>query len=298
MTATVKLNIGSCSEDERAIRHDFLLNDKIVDLLSIGYPDFTIMDAVDIGVANEGFPILRKLGLVVMGKNPIAVDQVGARLLGFKLEDVPYLHRAVERGYLPARLDQIKIMGDLKGLDDVAEAAKRIMPYDDEFYRWTDVNKELRRLKSPMSFYWGPYGDNNEKCLTGCAMGIKMFFACFELYSGAEALAKAKPAVFVIGKPEEEIDAKGNDVILLGSCAKPKLKNARKVIKIDKCFCTVSDMMMRVGGRTGLPNPLLDQNFVLPILRGVLGAALKKTITGRYAQDIGYFMSRRLDRRI
>jgi uncharacterized protein (DUF362 family) len=36
MTGAVKLNIGICSDDERAIRHDFLLNEKIVDLLTVG----------------------------------------------------------------------------------------------------------------------------------------------------------------------------------------------------------------------------------------------------------------------
>ena len=72
MTCAVKLNIGICSEDERAIRHDFLLNEKIVDLLSAGNPDFVVVDAIDVGVGNEAFPKLRKLGLIIMGTNAVA----------------------------------------------------------------------------------------------------------------------------------------------------------------------------------------------------------------------------------
>ncbi|MCJ7773461.1 MAG: DUF362 domain-containing protein, partial [Desulfobacterales bacterium] len=95
MTGAVKLNVGICSDDERAIRHDFMLNEKIVDLLTAGYPDFIVMDAVEVGMGNEAFPTARKLGLIIMGTNPVAVDLVGARLLGLGIDDVPYLKTAV-----------------------------------------------------------------------------------------------------------------------------------------------------------------------------------------------------------
>ena len=68
-----------------------------------------------------------------MGTNPIAVDMVAARLLGYALEDVPYLALAVARGYYPASLDDIIIQGDLGSLDEIDEHAQRILPYDDEY---------------------------------------------------------------------------------------------------------------------------------------------------------------------
>lgn len=299
MTATVKLNIGICSDDERSIRHDFLLNEKIVDLLSVGCPDFTVMDAIDIGVGNEGFPIIRKLGLVVMGRSPIAVDMVGARLLGYRVEDIPYLQRAIERGWKPGSIEEVKVEGDLKSLDDVDEQAKRILPRDDEFFRWQDVAKELKRLNSPMRFFWGPYREGSEKkCETGCVMGLKMFLGSLEKYAGAEAFARSKPAVIVIGKIDQPIDVKGSDAFLFGSCSKAKLENARKVIKIDKCFTTVADMTTYCGARLGMPSFVQDRAFVLPIVRGMLGASLGKLRNGRYYQDMKYFVTRRLERRI
>ncbi len=298
MTATVKLNVGICSDDERSIRHDFLLNEKIADLLSAGYPDFTIMDAIDVGVGNEGFPILRKLGLVLMGRNPLAVDMIGARLLGFSISDVPYLSKAIERGYRPAGIEDVNIDGDLKTLEDVDEAAARIQPYDDEFYRWQDVNKELDRLGSPMRFYWGPYNRGGERCRTGCVMGLKMFLASYETYAGAEAFKKGKPCVIVIGKTDKEIDAGGSDAFLFGSCAEANIKNARKVHKIDKCFTTVVDMSMRCGGKLGMPAMISDPKFMLPVARGMLGAGFHKLITGRYGQDIMHFVTKKLERRL
>ena len=299
ITATVKLNIGICSDDERSIRHDFLLNDKIVDLLSVGYPDFTIMDAVDIGVGNEGFPIIRKLGLVMMSRNPIAIDMIGARILGYQVEEIPYLKRAIERGYTPTRIDEVDLAGDLKSLDDVDQAAKRIQPYDDEFYQWQDINKELKRLNSPMRFYWGSYrGGNGERCKTGCIMGLKMFLASLEKYAGTEAFARSKPAVLVIGKVDEEIDVKGADAFLFGSCSEAKLRDARKVVHIDKCFTTVADMSMRCMGQLGVKSPMQDPKFALPLARGVLGASVRKWLNLRYPQDIAYFVTKKLERRV
>ena len=126
MTGAVKLNIGICSDDERAIRHDFMLNEKIVDLLAVGMPDFIVMDAVDVGMGNEAFPTVRKLGLVLMGTNPIAVDMVAARLLGYTMEDVSYLALAIERGYSPASPDDIPIEGDLSSMDMIMKVSHRM----------------------------------------------------------------------------------------------------------------------------------------------------------------------------
>jgi hypothetical protein len=294
-----ELNIGICSDDERAIRHDFMLNEKIVDLLTVGMPDFIVMDAVDVGMGNEGFPTVRKLGLVLMGTNPIAVDMVAARLLGYALEDVPYLALAVKRGYQPASLDDISIDGDLRSIEDVDARAQRILPYDDEYTRWQDVEKELKRMNSPMRFVWGPYAPHkDDKCLTGCVMGVKMFLGLMERYAGVQAFAEADPVVIVIGRQEEPVDAKGADVFMFGSCARADIVNAKKVIHIDKCFTTATDMIMKVSHRMGMPSPFRDLSFLLPFAKAVLGASFRKCISLRYLQDIVYFVNRGLLRKI
>lgn len=299
MTGAVKLNIGICSDDERSIRHDFMLNEKIVDLLAVGYPDFIVMDAIDVGMGNEAFPTSRKLGLVIMGTNPMAVDIVGARLLGLGVADVPYLQAAVNRGYTPVGIEQVMIAGDLNSIEDIDEQAKRLMPYDDEFYRWQDVGKELKRLNAPMRFCWGPYrGNGGEKCLTGCVMGLKMFLGAMEKFAGAGAFATAKPVTFVIGRYEEPVDAGGQEVFLLGSCAKAEISNAKKVTHIDKCFTTAGDMNLAIGHKLGMPAVTRDPSFLKSLIASAAKASARKTISMRYLQDIHHFLTKSLVRRV
>ena len=299
MTGAVKLNVGICSDDERSIRHDFMLNEKIVDLLVAGYPDFIVMDAIDVGMGNEAFPTRRKLGLVIMGTNPLAVDIVGARLLGFDIADVPYLQAAINRGYTPADINQVVIAGDLQSMADVDEQARRLMPYDDEFSRWQDVDKELKRLNSPMRFYWGPYrAGADEKCLTGCVMGLKMFLGAMERFAGTAAFAGAKPVSFVIGRYEAPIDAGGEDVFLLGSCARAEITNAKKVIHLDKCFTTAGDMNLSIGHKLGMPAVTRDPTFLTHLLGAAFKASARKVASMRYLQDIHYFLSKSLVRRV
>jgi uncharacterized protein (DUF362 family) len=299
MTGAVKLNVGICSDDERSIRHDFMLNEKIVDLLVAGYPDFIVMDAIDVGMGNEAFPTRRKLGLVIMGTNPMAVDMVGARLLGFGVADVPYLQAAVNRGYTPADIDQVVIAGDLESMADVDEQAKRLMPYDDEFSRWQDVDKELKRLNSPMRFFWGPYRANaDEKCLTGCVMGLKMFLGSMERFAGTEAFAGARPVSFVIGRCEAPIDAGGEEIFLLGSCARATITNAKKVTHLDKCFTTAGDMNLSIGHKLGMPAVTRDPIFLAHLMGSAIKASARKVTSMRYFQDIHHFLSKSLVRRV
>ncbi len=299
MTGAVKLNIGICSDDERAIRHDFMLNDKIVDLLSVGNPDFIVMDAIDVGMGNEAVPTPRKLGLMIMGTNPVAVDIVGARLLGYNLEEVPYLKRAVERGWGPGGLDAIEISGDLNSAAELDKAAERLLPYDHEFYKWQDIEKELVRLECPIRFYWGyTKREDKSKCRTGCVMGAKMYFGFLERYAGEPAFKDAKPAVIVIGKVEEEIDAKGQDVFMLGSCSNARITGAKKIFKIDNCFTTAVDLAWIIRGRFGIPAPILDPREVLPLVLNILIASGVKLLSFRYFQDILGFLKRGLQKRI
>ncbi len=299
MTGAVKLNIGICSDDERSIRHDFLLNEKIVDLLAVGYPDFIVMDAIDVGIGNEAFPATRNVGLVIMGTNPIAVDLVGARLLGLKIDEVPYLKIAVDRGYTPKSLKDVTIKGDLKSIKEIDACAKKLQPYDDEFYRWQDVNRELERLNSPIRFYSGPYNKNvGAMCETGCIMGLKMFLSGNEKYGGAESFATAKPVVFVIGQYDRTIDAAGEEVFLIGSCAGADIINAKKITRIDKCFTTASDMNLAIGHKLGMPAITRNLPFMLELAGAMNRASLNKLIKGRYFQDIGTFAYRHLLRRL
>ena len=300
LTGAVKLNIGILSFDDRSLHHDYLLDEKIVDLLSVGWPDLVIMDAITIGVGNEALPSSRKLGLILMGKNPIAVDLVASKLLGYQgEEEIPYLKRAIQRGYLPRDLNEVKLMGDIKNSSELDEYAQRAQPYDDEYYRWQDINKELARLNAPLKLYHGPYSENSpELCQIGCVMGLKMFLAFLETYAGAEAFVRARPGVFIIGKIKEPVDAQGGLAVIIGNCSQAKITNARKIIKLRNCFVTSSDMFMVIGNRLGIKSPFFDPNFLKSYIPHLLAGMSKKVINLRYAQDIGEFLSKNFFRKI
>ncbi|OGP61429.1 MAG: hypothetical protein A2V67_02045 [Deltaproteobacteria bacterium RBG_13_61_14] len=300
MTGTVKLNIGILNFDERSIHHDYLLDEKMVDLLSVGWPDFVVMDAITIGVGNEGVPIPRQLGLILMGRNAVAVDLAAARLLGLKGEtEVPYLAAAIRRGFRPARLEEVTLLGDARTVADLDRFSKRIQPFDEEFYRWQDVNTDLKRLGSPLRLYQGPYSDGSEaKCEYGCIMGLKMYLGFMESYAGAEAFSRGRPGAFVIGKVKEPVDAKGGNAYLIGSCSRARVENARKVIKIDKCFTTAADMFLVFGNRTGIHSPFFDPVFLRQYVPALLAGSLKKLCNGRYLDDAGDFITQQLMRKL
>ena len=129
-------------------------------------------------------------------------------------------------------------------------------------------------------------------------MGAKMFFGFQERYAGAEAFKKAKPVVLVIGKVDEKIDAKGHEAFLIGSCADADIINAKKITKIDNCFTTAVDMAQTIRGRLGLPAPIMDPAEVLPLLFNMLISSVVKTIKLRYFQDVLYFLTKGLQKRI
>ena len=289
MTGAVKLNIGICCADDRSHRHDFMLDEKIVDLLAVGWPDFVVMDAIDVGVGNEAFPTPRRLGLVLMGTNPLAVDLVGARLLGLGVDDVPYLAAAVRRGYRPARVEEVTLAGDLETLGALDEQARRLLPYDDEFHAWQDIQHELDRLRSPMRLVWGPHRRGaGERCETGCIMAVKMFLASYERYAGPAAFATAKPVVFVVGRPDEVVDGRGAEVLLIGTCAQAtRTVNAKKVVPVDHCFTTASDLTFAIGTRLGMPAPSRDPKMVGGLVRDFARASVGKLLSRRLLQDLG-----------
>ncbi|MBU2488397.1 MAG: DUF362 domain-containing protein [Proteobacteria bacterium] len=298
MTGAVKLNIGILSDDERSIRHDFLLNEKIADLLTVGTPDFIMMDAIDVGLGNEAFPTPRHLGLVLMGKNPMAVDLVGASLLGLAAGDVPYLAVCIERGYGPAELGGVELLGDVASIGELDRHAEKLKPYDEEFFRWQDIHAELSRLQSPMRLFQGPYKEGGGLCETGCVMGLKMFLGALERFAGPGPFAGALPVTFVIGKVEEPVDARGHEVFLLGSCARATIRNAKKIIHVDKCFTTASDMNLALGHRLGMPAITRDASYIGSLTGGMLAASAHKLVNGRYFQDFGYFLKNGLLKRV
>ena len=298
VTGATKLNIGILSDDERACGHDYRIPDKIVDLLNVGYPDFIVMDAIEAGVGLEGVPHDRKLGLLIMGDNPVAVDIVGARLYGFEPEDVDYLDAAIQRGFGPSSLDEIELTGDLISVSDLDGYRSRLQPDDEVWDEWQDVNETSKAIGAPIRYFHGP-AINEEKtgrvihCPSGCAMGVKMSLAILHRHN-REAMAKCKALTVVVGKHEKTIDCQGASVLILGTCTDAKLENAGKKMEIRNCFTSSADNLIPFSWLLGVSNPMLKARFFGNLLASSLLAILHKTFNGYYLMEFGSFIATKL----
>lgn len=110
-----ELNIGLLLDRERMWNHNYNLDEKIIDLLEVGFPDFIATDAIEISLGgNQMTQHGKHLGMILMAENPLAHDVVCAHILHLDPHNIKHLRIAHERGYGPLRLDEIESRGSGK----------------------------------------------------------------------------------------------------------------------------------------------------------------------------------------
>jgi len=127
VTLGIKNQWGFPIHRHRGLDHNYNLHSKLVDLLGLVRPDVTLIEGVE-GTIFGHYPAqalidrcVRPFKALIGGRNVYAVDVVGARVFGKRIEDVPHLAIARERG-LGAGVegpDDIRIVGDCGGYDDL-----------------------------------------------------------------------------------------------------------------------------------------------------------------------------------
>ena len=88
------------------------IHEKLVDLLSVIKPEFTIVDGVIAGERDEMFPKPVKLGVVVAGEDVISVDAVSSYIMGFDPLKIPYIRMAHEIGIGNGDISSIEVIGE------------------------------------------------------------------------------------------------------------------------------------------------------------------------------------------
>lgn len=246
LSAALKLNMGSVDDDERMLYHDFRLDDKIVDLLEACWPALIITDAIEIAVGgNQMTEAGRPLGAVIIATNPLAHDLVAARLLNLDPMSVGHLRRAVERGYQPAGLGQVDIVGDFP----LEQAQAVTAPYDLGFIRVED-------FPSPMTIRSGePY------CTGGCH-GVFLDWLHMMKDRKPESIARL-PAdlTVVIGAVDQPVQ--GERVLLLGDCAAacPAVRG-RRVYRIGGCPPNHKDQILWMALKFRLLGPFFRPDLI------------------------------------
>jgi len=109
VTLSLKNMMGAVTPKGSIHNH---LSQKIVDLASIIKPRIAVIDGIIAGEGHEtsGNPV--EMNLVIAGADPVAVDAVGAAVMGIPPEIVKHLRLAEEKGLGTCDLKQIEILGE------------------------------------------------------------------------------------------------------------------------------------------------------------------------------------------
>jgi uncharacterized protein (DUF362 family) len=265
LTAAIKLNVGILCDKERMWNHNCHLDEKIVDLLEVGYPDLVLTDAVEIStggnhLTQQGYP----LGLVIMAKNPVAHDAICAHIFHLDPYKIPHLRLAHERGYGPLDLDDIEIKGDIS-LESLQEKTKA---WENGFIRVDDVDCGMKVLSGE------PY------CTGGCH-GV--FLDWLHMFKDRKPwLWKKLPDwTVVIGKYPG--DVKADRVLILGTCSEVQGRlQAKKIRRIKGYPPKHKDLVLWMMIKTGIFNPLFRLDLIIDAYPALFLCWMRRLIKGRF----------------
>jgi uncharacterized protein (DUF362 family) len=215
ITLALKNYIGLQDDAHRLIDHDWMLNAKIADLQEVISPGLIAVDAIVAGERSMLTPSPFPLGLIILGVNPVAVDAVGARIVGLDPCRVDHIRISAERGTGSLAEDEIEIAGDLT-LDEARERARGLR------LTLERVDKIFNGVGGNLALHVGPPPDPqvSDYCWGGCPGS---------LYESMETLRVIQPNVYheirpmrvVFGHFEGRIDAApGERVLFVGDCAR------------------------------------------------------------------------------
>jgi len=115
VTLGIKNQLGLVHQMSRIADHNFNLHQKLADIFANVQPDFTLVDGLEATNYGHYPPLAQKercvvpLDVILGGDDPLAVDVVGARFLGFDLEEVEHLRLSAKYKTGESHFDQIEI---------------------------------------------------------------------------------------------------------------------------------------------------------------------------------------------
>jgi uncharacterized protein (DUF362 family) len=110
VTLGIKNMMGALAS--KGSMHNGRLNENIADLASILKPSLTVIDGIIAGEGHETSGNHVKMDLVIAGTDPVAVDAVGAAVMGIQPAEVEHLVLAERKGLGTCRLENIEVIGE------------------------------------------------------------------------------------------------------------------------------------------------------------------------------------------
>jgi uncharacterized protein (DUF362 family) len=265
LTAALKLNIGILCDGERMWNHNYNLDEKVVDLLEIGHPDFIATDAIEVSfggnhLTQHGHP----LGVIIMAIDPLAHDVVCAHIFHLDPEKIGHLAAARARGYGTLDLGDIEIRGDIS----LQEIRERTKTWETGFIRADDVDCNIKIRSGE------PY------CTGGCH-GVFLDWLYMIRDRKPELWAKLPAWTTVIGKYKGDITA--DRLLLIGACTEIEGRvKAKRKIRIRGCPPKHKTLVLLLFLRAGIINPLFRFDLIIDSYPFLFWTWFKRFITGRF----------------
>jgi len=265
LTAALKLNIGILCDGERMWNHNYNLDEKVVDLLEIGHPDFIATDAIEVSFGgNHLTQHGHFLGVIIMATNPLAHDVVCAHIFHLDPEKVGHLVAARARGYGSLALADIEIAGDIS----LQEIRERTKTWETGFIRADDVDGNIKIRSGE------PY------CTGGCH-GVFLDWLYMIRDRKPKLWAKLPAWTAVIGKYKGDITA--DRLLLIGACTEIEGKiKARRKIRIRGCPPKHKTLVLLLFLRAGIINPLFRFDLIIDSYPFLFWTWFKRFVTGRF----------------
>ena len=286
----------------RERNHNFLIDDKLTDLLYLIRPDLTLIDGLVGGEGNTPAPVDPvDSRVLVAGVDPVATDRVGARIMGFDPDEIPLLAKASERGFFhgEAELDgslpvyrfrpaDASLLGEPfhRHFPNVLALVGHSLPHSPHIDDPAAVTPEIAR-------------ELEASCRGGCLAALRSGFE-YVVYAPKKDQSRALAVVIGSGveakgerwwfdrdgHPYSEKDVRSLDlpILTLGNCADHLGDVA--TWRTPGC-CSPSTCMLAATAAMGIPFPLLSLrnraflNFGLEALRMVLVRSAK-TLAGTW----------------
>lgn len=116
VTLSIKNQFGLVDQGSRIADHNFRLHQKFADIYRVLRPDVVLIDGII--ATNHGHYIAEgnadkcivPMGLLISGTDPMAVDTVGAALIGYSVKDVKHLALSAKTGIGESDIKKINII--------------------------------------------------------------------------------------------------------------------------------------------------------------------------------------------
>ncbi len=130
ISLSLKEQLNLVRYESRVNKLNHQLHQFIVDIYRLVRPDFTVIDGLK-AVTRGGVPptkiinaFLPRLNVLIGGVDSVAVDTVGAKVLGYTLDEVKHLKLADEQGLGYGRQSKIRIVGELPKIEKNEDAPR------------------------------------------------------------------------------------------------------------------------------------------------------------------------------